>query len=354
MPQEEEDQEVASEAEGQWDFFISYASEDREVVAKPLAEELQKRRYRVWLDRFEIAEGEPFQDKILAGLANCRYGLVLLTPNFLRKDWPTRELDVLLAVEAIDDRSAILFVLHNLTGAELRARTPKLADRNWITTATGLERVYDQICNDFFGRADSLAARTSSIPFAEFRAIGVLRCANARCPWRDSEAADNIRATLGTDPGPEFTLAKREKYWFVVCSSCREVAKGPIHPNDAKQIAALGRMVWAPQNSPYAELPDETRNQAPRFDQGVPLPAMAELLPPSEFGVRFRELCAREKAIPQGGLRKFTMPELMKMLQERSVLGDEVATAFKAGELTAEERDYLVALSRKHALPPRV
>jgi hypothetical protein len=41
----------------EWDFFISHASEDKAAVARPLAEELVRAGFRVWLDVFEIKVG---------------------------------------------------------------------------------------------------------------------------------------------------------------------------------------------------------------------------------------------------------------------------------------------------------
>ena len=40
------------------DFFICHASEDKDAVARPLAEELQSRGFSVWYDEFELDVGD--------------------------------------------------------------------------------------------------------------------------------------------------------------------------------------------------------------------------------------------------------------------------------------------------------
>jgi hypothetical protein len=50
---------VLPDEDGQtWDVFISHASEDKEAVAEPLADELRSRVLMVWLDRTELRIGD--------------------------------------------------------------------------------------------------------------------------------------------------------------------------------------------------------------------------------------------------------------------------------------------------------
>ncbi|HUW33009.1 MAG TPA: toll/interleukin-1 receptor domain-containing protein, partial [Planctomycetota bacterium] len=73
-----------------FDAFISYASEDKGYV-HPLARELTKLRFRVWYDEFELAVGDSLRRSIDKGLANSRFGIVILSPHFFAKEWPQRE-----------------------------------------------------------------------------------------------------------------------------------------------------------------------------------------------------------------------------------------------------------------------
>ena len=83
----------------QWDVFISHASEDAESVARPLADALRRRGIEVWLDGSELKIGDSLNEKIDEGLANSFYGVLIVSPNFIAKQWPRRELNALMAKE---------------------------------------------------------------------------------------------------------------------------------------------------------------------------------------------------------------------------------------------------------------
>jgi len=123
-----------------WDAFISHASEDKEAVALPLAEALTKAGLRVWLDRTELRIGDSLRRKIEEGLAESRFGIVILSKSFLSKDWPQKELDGLMAIEEAG-RKVVLPVWHEITKAALVKRYPILADRLAADTAHGMAKV---------------------------------------------------------------------------------------------------------------------------------------------------------------------------------------------------------------------
>jgi TIR domain len=80
-----------------FDIFISHASEDKVLVARPLYRLLRLMRYSVWFDESELRVGDSLRTKIDEGLSLCRYGVVIISPSFLSKRWPKRELDGLVS-----------------------------------------------------------------------------------------------------------------------------------------------------------------------------------------------------------------------------------------------------------------
>ena len=70
----------------EWDVFISHASEDKEGFVRPLAKSLRQRGLRVWYDEFTLKVGDSLRRSIDRGLARSRYGVVVISPNFLRKE----------------------------------------------------------------------------------------------------------------------------------------------------------------------------------------------------------------------------------------------------------------------------
>lgn len=123
-----------------WDAFISHASEDKETVALPLAAALKRAGVLVWLDRFELQVGDSLREKIDEGLAQSRFGIVILSSSFLAKGWPKRELNGLLALEE-SGRKVILPVWHEITKAVLAEHSPILADRIAAETSQGIQSV---------------------------------------------------------------------------------------------------------------------------------------------------------------------------------------------------------------------
>ncbi len=123
------------------DVFISHASEDKEAVARPLAEALKARNWEVWLDEDLLQIGDRLSKAIGAGLAGSRYGVVVLSPSFFRKVWPKRELETLIARETSDGQDLLLPVWHGVTANDIAGFSELLADRKGIPTSGGLEPV---------------------------------------------------------------------------------------------------------------------------------------------------------------------------------------------------------------------
>jgi hypothetical protein len=124
-----------------WDVFISHASEDKDEVAIPLAGRLRRAGLRVWLDRQELRIGDSLHEKIDEGLANSRYGIVILSPDFVAKRFPRQEFDAFLTKEGVAGHKLILPVWHHIDKAAVVAYSPRVAGRLPGRTADGLDAV---------------------------------------------------------------------------------------------------------------------------------------------------------------------------------------------------------------------
>lgn len=111
-----------------YDVFISHATEDKDSIVRPLANALVTLRLRVWYDEFELRIGDSLRRKIDAGLAQSRFGLVVLSHAFFAKNWPQYELDGLVTKE-MTGQQVILPIWHNISKDEIIARSPSLADK---------------------------------------------------------------------------------------------------------------------------------------------------------------------------------------------------------------------------------
>ena len=130
---------VADREEGkQYDVFISHAFEDKEAVVRPLAIALQAKGVRVWYDEFEMKIGDSLRRKIDQGLANSRFGIVVISRSFIKKGWTNYELDGIMT-KAISGQQVLLPIWHDITKQEVIDYSPSLADK--VARSTGQQTV---------------------------------------------------------------------------------------------------------------------------------------------------------------------------------------------------------------------
>jgi hypothetical protein len=128
-----------------YDVFISHASEDKDEVVRPLAYVLQVEGLSVWYDEFEMKIGDSLRRMIDKGLANSRFGIVVLSKDFIRKGWTNYELDGIIT-KVVTGEQVVLPIWHNITKKEVIDFSPSLADklaRN--TSAFTVEEIASEI-----------------------------------------------------------------------------------------------------------------------------------------------------------------------------------------------------------------
>ena len=156
------------------DAFISHASEDRTTVAQPLADLLMHMGFVVWFDQYELTLGDSLRRQIDRALAECRYGVVLLSAAFFVKKWPQKELDGLVARETCGGDKVIIPVWHDINVDQITDYSPVLADKFAAHTSAGLRVVAQKIADVLRPtRPDSgveasrhLAFKSADYPFA--------------------------------------------------------------------------------------------------------------------------------------------------------------------------------------------
>jgi len=127
-------------AQHQWDVFLSHASEDKDEFARPLATALKAKGLWVWFDEFTLRVGDSLRRSIDKGLSGARFGIVLISPKFLEKEWPQKELDALMGRES-NGVKIILPVWHNVNAEYVRNFSPLLSDRLASSSSKGLDHV---------------------------------------------------------------------------------------------------------------------------------------------------------------------------------------------------------------------
>lgn len=117
-----------------YDVFISHASEDKESFVRPLVEKLKILGCKVFYDELSIKWGDSLREKIDEGLHKCKYGIVVLSPNFFAKKWTQVELNALFSRQ-MNEKKLILPIWHNITRDEVLRNSPMLSDMLALNTA---------------------------------------------------------------------------------------------------------------------------------------------------------------------------------------------------------------------------
>ncbi len=117
-----------------FDVFICHASEDKEELVQDLAEKATAAGLDVFYDAKTLQWGDSLRTRIDHGLANSRFGVVVLSDAFFKKEWPKRELDGLFSLET-EGKSRILPIWHKISKDEVMKNAPTLAGKLALTTA---------------------------------------------------------------------------------------------------------------------------------------------------------------------------------------------------------------------------
>ncbi|MBD0673315.1 toll/interleukin-1 receptor domain-containing protein [Streptomyces sp. CBMA156] len=152
-----------------YDLFISHASEDKEAFVRPLAGMLHELGLAIWYDEHSLRIGDSLSASIDRGLRDAKYGLVVLSPAFLKKPWPEYEYRSLVTLEG-DGSKRILPVWLDVDREDIIRFSPHLADK-FAVQASGsprkaafavLEVVRPEASREFKRRAALEPVRKSS------------------------------------------------------------------------------------------------------------------------------------------------------------------------------------------------
>lgn len=129
----------------EYDVFISHAWEDKESFVGPLVEALRARGLGVWYDALTLEVGDSLRESIDKGLSSSTFGVVVLSHAFFAKQWPTRELNGLVAKAMGEGRKVVLPVWHGIGRQEVESYSYPLADLVAARSDEGVEAVADSL-----------------------------------------------------------------------------------------------------------------------------------------------------------------------------------------------------------------
>lgn len=239
----------ADGAERLRDVFLSHASEDKDSVARPLARALDERGYSVWFDEFELTVGDSLSERIDEGLSASRFGVVIVSPAFLAKPWPKRELRGLVAKEMVGGEKVILPVWHGVNHGTVAAASPPLADVLAADSSEGVSAVADRIAAAINRRRGLETELGRPLPAKRLDAEenDLEASAEEDAGWRSVDLRDELVGLLRVEDqigAQEMLRAERRRFEDGVLLALSRVGDELDTVVDLERLGALERQLW--------------------------------------------------------------------------------------------------------------
>ncbi|BBO16855.1 toll/interleukin-1 receptor domain-containing protein [Candidatus Brocadia pituitae] len=126
-------------------LFISYAVED-ESFASELASALRFLGLSVWFAPLSMNVGDKLLDSINAGLIASEYGLLILSPAYIAKQWTSYELGVLHR-QHIETDKTLFPIWHTIDKAQIDQWNPGLTGIIALKSTEGAGSVANKIAD---------------------------------------------------------------------------------------------------------------------------------------------------------------------------------------------------------------
>lgn len=204
----------SQEFKSKFDLFICHASEDKKHVAHPLAVTLKEFGLSVWYDEFSLNVGDSLSESIDVGLARSKYGVVIISPEFIGKKWAKRELRGLVSRD-VEEGGVILPVWHGISRQEVLEFSPPLADTVALDTSLhGPEEIAIKLLKQIRPDIYQQHPHSELERIANGEALNDLRdeidrlkseLSEYRCPYCDSP--NSVRIDAPADP--------EERHWDI-------------------------------------------------------------------------------------------------------------------------------------------
>ena len=129
-----EDNNMKKTALNQYDVFISHANKDKEDFVEELFSSISKLGVSVFYDKESLEWGDNWKNKILEGTQKAEFAIIVISENFVDREWTEIELKEFLNRQNKAGQKTILPVIHNISMEDLRKKYPDVADIQAISS----------------------------------------------------------------------------------------------------------------------------------------------------------------------------------------------------------------------------
>jgi hypothetical protein len=147
--------------------FVSYAGEDREV-AEAIARDLTQLGVPTFYDRDSLEVGDSIVDRVHEALEQADFGVLIVSPDFLEKDWPQQETRRLVR-SYIAGETRLLPVWHNVSYDDVHEKQPALDDIWAANTENGLRAVVRELAAQMIEAPTIAVVPTYQRPLERFK-----------------------------------------------------------------------------------------------------------------------------------------------------------------------------------------
>jgi len=128
------------------DVFICHSKEDKKAIIYPLLSKFEKANISCWVDEAEIKWGDSITEKVNEGIRTSRFVIVVISPSFMSKNWPWRELNALLNIEASKKEVKILPLLVKETiFNEVIEKIPLINDKEYLCWDNNPDKILEKL-----------------------------------------------------------------------------------------------------------------------------------------------------------------------------------------------------------------
>lgn len=128
-----------------YDVFICHASEDKDEIATPIFNSLEKIGINAFIDHVAITWGDSLLTKINSALAKSKYVIAILSENSVSKAWPVKELNSVLSREIKDSKVKLLTLMKEGDEDKVLSELPLLQDKLYMVYKKNPDEVAKKI-----------------------------------------------------------------------------------------------------------------------------------------------------------------------------------------------------------------
>lgn len=111
-----------------FDVFISHANNDKTDYVNKLKDSLDKLKINIFYDKDTLEWGDDWKSRILNGVQNSEFAIIIISDNFFDREWTEKELNEFLNRQNANGQKIILPILYNITIEQLKAKYPVVSD----------------------------------------------------------------------------------------------------------------------------------------------------------------------------------------------------------------------------------